>query len=75
VRNARDHADIILYLVNASEHPEDAGYVALEMEILQWIGKPVVLLLNQMGPPRLNGDAEEERWERHLRRTIVVRGR
>ena len=74
VRNARDHADIILYLVNASEDPEDAGYVELEMEILQWIGKPVVLLLNQMGPPRRDAATEEERWERHLQRHDVVRG-
>jgi hypothetical protein len=74
VRNARDHADIILYLVNASEDPEDAGYVGLEMEILQWIGKPVVLLLNQMGPPRRDAAAEEERWERHLQQHDVVRG-
>ena len=74
VRNARDHADIILYLVNASEDPEDAGYVGLEMEILQWIGKPVVLLLNQMGPPRQDAGAEEDRWERHLRQHDVVHG-
>jgi len=74
VRNARDHADIILYLVNASEDPGDAGYVELEMEILAWIGKPVVLLLNQMGPPRLDAAAEEERWERHLSHHDVVRG-
>ena len=49
MRNARDEADIVLYLVNAAESPQDAGYVALEMEILAWIGKPVILLLNQMG--------------------------
>ncbi|HZG47250.1 MAG TPA: DUF3482 domain-containing protein [Allosphingosinicella sp.] len=74
VRNARDHADVILYLVNASEDPDDAGYVGLEMEILAWIGKPVILLLNQMGPPRLDAGAEEERWERHLKHHEVVRG-
>ena len=50
VRNARDEADVILYLVNASEDPAGAGYVALEMEILGWIGKPVVLLLNPITP-------------------------
>jgi hypothetical protein len=55
VRNARDHADVILYLVNASEDPADAGYVALEMEILAWVAKPVILLLNQTGPPRPDG--------------------
>jgi hypothetical protein len=74
VRNARDHADIILYLVNAAEDPADAGYVALEMEILAWIGKPVVLLLNQMGPPRDDSEIEEKRWESHLAATGIVRG-
>jgi hypothetical protein len=74
VRNARDNADVILYLVNASEDPADAGYVALEMEILGWVGKPVVLLLNQMGPPRDDAALEEARWETHLRSTGVVRG-
>jgi hypothetical protein len=74
VRNARDHADVILYLVNASEDPENAGYVALEMEILAWVGKPVVLLLNQTGPPRADGSAEEERWVHHLYDHPIVRG-
>jgi hypothetical protein len=74
VRNARDHADIILYLVNAAEDPADAGYVALEMEILAWIGKPVVLLLNQMGPPGDDAEAEEQRWESHLASAGIVRG-
>jgi hypothetical protein len=74
VRNARDQADAILYLVDASEDPADAGYVALEMEILEWIGKPVILLLNQMGPPRLDAAQEEERWERHLAGHGVVQG-
>jgi hypothetical protein len=74
VRNARDQADVILYLVNASEDPADAGYVALEMEILAWIGKPVVLLLNQMGPPSSGSEAEERRWETHLQSRGIVRG-
>ena len=74
VRNARDQADVILYLVNASEDPADAGYVGLEMEILAWIGKPVVLLLNQTGPPRPDSGLEEERWIRHLAEHKIVRG-
>jgi hypothetical protein len=74
VRNARDQADIILYLVNASEDPQDAAYVALEMEILDWIGKPVLLLLNQMGPPRAGAVAEEGRWTAHLHGYRVVQG-
>ena len=29
----------MLYLVNAAESPEAAGYVAPEMELLGWIGQ------------------------------------
>lgn len=68
LRNVREEADVVLYLVNASERPGDAGYVALEMEILAWLGKPVLVLLNQLGEPR-PGDqdrADEEAWRQHL---------
>ncbi|MBA3527522.1 MAG: GTPase domain-containing protein [Pseudomonadota bacterium] len=74
VRNAREEADIILYLVNASEDPAGAAYVSLEMEVLAWVGKPIVLLLNQTGPPREDGHAEEQRWTEHLASTGLVRG-
>ena len=74
VRNARDHADVILYLVNAAEDPAGAAYVPLEMELLAWIGKPVILLLNQMGPPRADAGDEVERWRTHLAPTGVVAG-
>ena len=33
VRTAREAADIVLYLVNSSEDPDDAGYLASEMKI------------------------------------------
>ncbi|THU02815.1 DUF3482 domain-containing protein [Lampropedia puyangensis] len=46
---ARDSADVVLYLVNAAEDPGDAGYLDAEMHLLQWLGKPVVVLLNQLG--------------------------
>ena len=64
VRNVRDDADVVLYLVNASETPADAGYLAPELQILEWIGKPVIVLLNQTGPPRSADDdaAEVARW-------------
>jgi GTPase Era involved in 16S rRNA processing len=52
VRNVRDQADVVLYLVNASENPADAGYLASELAILEWIGKPVIVLVNQTGRPR-----------------------
>ena len=62
VKNVREEADVILYLVNAAEDPAAAGYVGLEMEVLGWIGKPVVVLLNQMGPPREDVLSEIARW-------------
>lgn len=75
MRNARERADVILYLVNACEDPQDAAYVDMEMQILSWIGKPVILLLNQIGPPS-EGDREaqeEEKWRLHLQRFPFLR--
>lgn len=68
VRNVRDEADVVLYLVNASESPQAAGYVKPEMEVLAWIAKPVVVLLNQLGAPRDDADeaADLARWREHL---------
>ena len=62
VKNAREHADVILYMVNASEDPAATSYVALEMQVLQWIGKPIVVLLNQLGPPHEDVSEELARW-------------
>jgi Domain of unknown function (DUF3482)/50S ribosome-binding GTPase len=75
VRNVRDHADVVLYLVNASELPSDAGYVEPEMRILAWIGKPVVVLLNQTGVGRQRrvGEEREGGWRAHVARFGVVR--
>ena len=75
VRNVRDEADVVLYLVNAGEDPAGAAYVAAEMRILGWIGRPVIVLLNQLGPPR-SADAESadvQRWAAHLAAVPVVR--
>ena len=70
VHNVREEADVVLYLVNAAEHPEDAGYVEPEMKILAWIGKPIIVLLNQMGPPAGHQaeEAEIDRWRSYLTR-------
>ena len=68
VRNVRDEADVVLYLVNASESPDDAGYIAPELRIVEWIGKPVVVLLNQTGRPHTDAEeaAEVARWREAL---------
>ena len=68
VRAVRDSADLVLYLVNAGEDEASAAYVEAELQILQWVGKPVLLLLNQTGRPRTReaAQAEEERWQHRL---------
>lgn len=75
LKNVRDDADVVLYLVNAAEPPEAAGYIGPEMEILGWVGKPVVVLLNQTGTP---GSSEFEAteldaWRAHLKQFQSVR--
>jgi hypothetical protein len=62
------NTDLVLYLVNAAESPEAAAYVAPELALLDWTGKPVVVLLNQLGLPREPAveAAEVERWQRAL---------
>jgi Domain of unknown function (DUF3482)/50S ribosome-binding GTPase len=74
LRTAKDAADVVLYLVNSSEHPKDAGYLPAEMKILEWLGKPVVVLLNQLGPPRPAHEeqAEQARWKHHLDQYPIV---
>jgi len=59
IRNARDESDAVLYLVNAAEEPDQAAYVRTELELLTWIGRPVLVVLNQTGPalPMLAGEA------------------
>jgi hypothetical protein len=68
LRTVRDEGDLTLYLVNAAEDPAAAAYVDAELRILAWIGKPVLLLLNQSGPPRPREAeaADEARWARRL---------
>ncbi|HPU51144.1 MAG TPA: GTPase domain-containing protein [Burkholderiaceae bacterium] len=75
IRHVRDSADVVLYLVNAAEDPDDATYVQAEMRILDWVGKPVIVLLNQLGAPREPAveEAERSRWSDHLSGHAVVR--
>lgn len=75
VRNVRERADIVLYLVNAAESPAHAAYVPSEMRILEWIGKPVVVLLNQLGRPRpaAEEEADVQAWRSQLAGTSLVR--
>ncbi len=49
IQNVQDEADVVLYLVNAIEDPTMAGYLEPELNLLTWLNKPVIMLLNQTG--------------------------
>ena len=76
VLNVQQAADVVLYLVNATEEPTMAGYIESELQLLEWIGKPVIVLLNQTGPPKDRGDQErlEQPWKDYFARYGFVRG-
>ncbi len=76
MRTARDTADIVLYVANATEDPAAAGYVAPELHILEWLGKPTLVLLNQLGT-RADSDREADvarSWQHALDATGAAAG-
>lgn len=76
IRHVLEQADVALYLVNAAEAPEDAGYLAPELQVLALLGKPVIVLLNQLGEPGTPADeaAQLQRWQAHLAGLLGVAG-
>jgi GTPase Era involved in 16S rRNA processing len=75
VRHILDESDVVLYLVNASENPADIPYLDAELKVLDLIGKPVVVLLNQVGDiqkPEL-ANAELKRWKARLASATCVK--
>lgn len=75
LKHVRDTSSVVLYLVNASESPQACSYIAAEMQILSWIGKPVIVLLNQMGKPREQDveEAELKRWQDYMGQYPLVK--
>ncbi len=76
IRHVLGEADVALYLANAAEQPDDAGYLGAELQVLGLLGKPVVVLLNQLGPP---GSAAAEAaqlqlWQAHLATLAALPG-
>ncbi len=74
LRHVQADSDVVLYLVNAAESPAAAGYVQPEMRLLAWVGKPVLVLLNQLGVPRSAAEeaADVAAWREHLARWPLV---
>lgn len=74
LKHVKETSSVVLYLVNATELPESAPYVNAEMRILEWIGKPVIVLLNQMGEPK-SSEAEQadvDRWTNAMASCPIV---
>lgn len=65
IKHVKETSNVVLYLVNAAELPDTAPYVSAEIRILSWIGKPVIVLLNQMGEPKAPEleQADVDRWK------------
>lgn len=74
MRTVRDDTEVVLYLVNAAEHPDEAGYVAPELDLLAWTGRPVLLLLNQTGDASPVVSAERRQlWKQATARWPTVK--
>jgi 50S ribosome-binding GTPase/Domain of unknown function (DUF3482) len=73
LRHVRERSDLVLYLVNAAE--PQAGYLDAELQLLAWLDKPVLVLLNQLGAPREAAAeaAELAAWRTRLTAHAVVR--
>lgn len=66
--HVRDTSTLVLYLVNATELPQPDNYIPAEMQILRWMGKPVIVLLNQLGKPQPpeKEAAQLEAWKKAM---------
>ena len=83
VRHMLEESDVVLYLVNASEKPaknlDRLTYLDAELTVLDLIGKPVVVLLNQVAdhngvptPPEA-AEAELQRWKARVFKAKTVK--
>ena len=73
LRNVHDEADLVLYLVNAAESPAAVGYLDPEMEILAWLDKPIVALLNHTARDAATATADTAAWRERLAAFPLVR--
>jgi GTPase Era involved in 16S rRNA processing len=74
LENAKEQADVVLYLVEAHADPAGSADVQAEMEVLSLINKPVLVLLNQTGLPQADRDeALAELWRKSLSSFPFVR--
>ena len=72
LKHVWEQCDVVLYLVDASQAPEDVGYLDAELQVLALTGRPAIALLNQLGSA---GDdaALEASWRKRLEGAPGVR--
>lgn len=75
MRAARDATDLSLYLIDANDDPQTASYLDTELKILDWLGKPVIVLLNRsaVSTSTSEADAQQSRWAEYLKSYPIVR--
>lgn len=67
LKHVWEQCDVVLYLVDASQAPQDVGYLDAELQVLALARKPVIVLLNQLGTPGQAGEADlEASWRERL---------
>jgi hypothetical protein len=68
LKHVWEQCDVVLYLVDASQAPQDVGYLDAELQVLALTGKPAIALLNQLGEPgRADEAALEAKWRERLK--------
>lgn len=74
-RNVHEDADVVLYLVSCDEDPHQAAYIDAEMQVLEWVGKPILLLLNRVGEHNEEQDSgiNEGLWRHAAKRFPIIR--
>ena len=75
VRNVFERSDVVLYLVDAHALAADLAMVDAELRVLELLRKPVVVLLNRLGPPKPADEqaAEVAVWRQRLAGRTCVR--
>lgn len=58
LQNVKEEADVVLFVIDLSDG-EKNQYLETEMQILKWLGKPVIIVLNQVGEIGYKGFASD----------------
>ncbi len=72
LKHIHEQADVVIYLVKASEDPTQVGYLAPELELISHFDLPVILLLNHVGT-EADTEAIELAWREQAAQFPIIR--